>query len=135
MNHSLNNWIDCSCSRELGHAGEIIKKARKYRGLSQSELATRCNLSPKMISLVECGNRNISWDGFQRVLKGLHFSVTFYPNEMQPMPEELAPILDEAIPNLQDMLILLKKMREISIKKAKKTKSGSSAIYSKRKSK
>ena len=126
MDNSKYNSIDCLCPHKLGHTGDIIRTARKYRGLSQSSLATLCGLSPKMISLVECGNRNISWEAFQRVLKGLRFSVTFYPAEMQPMPEELVLILNDVIPNLRDLLKLLEKIEEASEKRPKRVQNASS---------
>jgi len=128
MNTSKYNLADCSCPHKLEHAGDIIRAARKYRRLSQSSLATLCGLSPKMISLVECGNRNISWKAFQRVLKGLRFSVTFYPIEMQPMPEELVSILNDVIPSIRELLKLLEKFEEATERRSKQIKSPLSVL-------
>lgn len=131
MDNSKYNSTDCSCPGKLGHAGDIIRAARKYRGLSQSRLATLCGLSPKMISLVECGNRNISWESFQRLLNSLHFSITFYPAEMQPMPEELVSILNDVIPSLRELLKLLETFEKASGKRPKQIKSVPSILCKK----
>ena len=51
--------------------GEIVRKHRKARFLTQEELAERADLAPKMISLIERFERNPSLNVADSVAKGL----------------------------------------------------------------
>ncbi|MGH7951989.1 MAG: helix-turn-helix domain-containing protein, partial [Limisphaerales bacterium] len=51
--------------------GEIVRKHRKARFLTQEELAERSDLAPKMISLIERFERNPSLNVADSIAKGL----------------------------------------------------------------
>lgn len=51
--------------------GEIVRKHRKARFLTQEELAERADLAPKMISLIERFERNPSLNVADSIAKGL----------------------------------------------------------------
>ena len=67
--------------------GNMIRAARKHRRLTQARLAEKSCLSAKMISLVERGQRNVSWITVSRILEALRFRVVFVPAESHSSSE------------------------------------------------
>ena len=112
MNTHKHNLEDYLCLDQIEHLGDMVRAARRHRGLSQSRLADLCDLSPKMISLVECGRRGISWCALQRILAGLNFSLTIYPSETNPSPQIPTLILNDVIPRLKELLEILEKVAD-----------------------
>ena len=51
--------------------GKRIKKLRNSQGISQEELAFRCNISKNYLSDVERGTRNVSLQAIEKIAKGL----------------------------------------------------------------
>jgi transcriptional regulator with XRE-family HTH domain len=113
MNAKKCHLEDYSYKDQLEHVGSTIQNARKYRKITQSQLANLSNLSPKMISMIECGNRGISLSALQRILTILKFSVAFYPTEMKLMPEDLGFMINELIPKLRELLTMLERIKGI----------------------
>jgi len=105
--HNLENYIYLD---QIEHVGDIVRAARRQRGLSQARLADICGLSPKMISLVECGRRGISWRALQRILAGLRFSLTVHPVETNPSCRISELILHDVIPKLKELVEMLEKI-------------------------
>ena len=120
INNNIVPKVNCSSSDKLKHVGEIIRAARKYRKVSQSHLANLCGLSPKMISLVECGQRCVSWDSLQRILNCLDFSFEIHPIEMNSS-DFSEFILNDILPRLREMLDIIEKAKN-SDKWTKKSK-------------
>lgn len=56
--------------------GEAVKKRRKKVGLSQEQLAERCNFDRTYISMIERGKRNPSFLNLLRLASGLGTSVS-----------------------------------------------------------
>jgi len=53
------------------HFGQIVRKHRKARFLTQEQLAEKSDLAPKMISLIERIQRNPSLNVADSIAKGL----------------------------------------------------------------
>jgi transcriptional regulator with XRE-family HTH domain len=62
-------------SPELRSLGTLLRKARRERGLSQAELAVRCELSQAQISYFEVGQRSPTLDQFFRIAKALEVPI------------------------------------------------------------
>ena len=110
MDNHKHNLKDYSCSDRLDHMGNMIKTARKYRRLTQSCLADLSGLSPKMISLIECGHRGVSLNALQRILLGLNFSLTIHPIEIEQHTHISELILKDIIPSLRELFEMLEKI-------------------------
>lgn len=52
--------------------GELIRKYRKMRGLTQSELAEKCGLTDSAIRNYELGNRTPGEDQVKEIASALH---------------------------------------------------------------
>ncbi|MBA8794990.1 UDP-N-acetylglucosamine 1-carboxyvinyltransferase [Friedmanniella endophytica] len=55
----------------LDHIGGLIRDARKHRGLTQIQLATRLGTSQSAVHRIEAGNQNISVDMVNRIARAL----------------------------------------------------------------
>jgi transcriptional regulator with XRE-family HTH domain len=62
-------------SAVLRHLGSYLTAARRQRGLSQAELAARCDLSQAQISYFELGRRRPTLDQLVRIAKALDVSL------------------------------------------------------------
>ena len=60
---------------ELGDLGSHLSRARLEQGLSQAELAARCELSQTQISYFELGRRRPTLDQLVRIAKALDYSI------------------------------------------------------------
>jgi XRE family transcriptional regulator, regulator of sulfur utilization len=70
--------------------GEIIKKLRKERKLSQIELADECKISRTYISEIESGKRNPTVDILERIGEGLHIPfpiISYLTLDINSLPE------------------------------------------------
>jgi len=79
------NWNNCSCksrpfdwhsegmlSKDFARRfGEVVRKHRKDKNLTQEKLAEKADLAPKMISLIERFERNPSLNVADSVAQGL----------------------------------------------------------------
>ena len=54
---------------------EKIRILRKARGLSQEELAEKCNLSTSYISYIETGKKKINFSQLEKISNELNFSI------------------------------------------------------------
>lgn len=66
----------------LSQFGEILRKKRFELGISQEELAFRCDFDRTYISLLERGKRNITFSNLVRLAKGLEVSVSELVNKI-----------------------------------------------------
>ena len=55
--------------------GQKIKQFRLTKGLSQEELAEKCNLSTSYISYIETGKKKINFSQLERISNELNFSI------------------------------------------------------------
>jgi transcriptional regulator with XRE-family HTH domain len=62
-------------STELPHLGSYLAAARLERGLSQAELAARCDLSQAQVSYFELGRRRPTLDQLVRIARSLDVSI------------------------------------------------------------
>ena len=54
--------------------GERIRNYRNREGLSQEQLAERCDLHPTYIGQLERGEKNATLESMERIVKGLNIS-------------------------------------------------------------
>lgn len=71
--------------------GKYIRKLRLIMGLSQDELAFRCGLTTPMISYIEKGDRNASFETLEKLAYGLGVTMS----ELLSYREDSIPIYDE----------------------------------------
>lgn len=55
--------------------GEVIKNCRKFRGVSQADLAKRAGITAVQISRYERGENNPTFDTVQYILEALGFKL------------------------------------------------------------
>lgn len=65
----MNNKEDKAARIKLAN---ILREAREKAGLTQVEVATKAGLSSNYYSMIERGQRNLSFDKLQRIMKILH---------------------------------------------------------------
>lgn len=75
--------------RNTGDLSPILKRLRKDKNWSQTELGQRIGLSQERISAIENHPENVTLDNLFTILMALevHFSVT----ELEPLPRGDAP--------------------------------------------
>lgn len=78
--------------------GERVAKIRKAAGLTQAELGERSNLSQRLISNIECGQREGTIDTLIKIAKALGVTVTELTGEADPESAEEQVIRDRATP-------------------------------------
>ena len=64
--------------------GQRVAKIRKAAGLTQAELGERSNLSQRLISNIECGQREGTIDTLIKTAKALDVTVTHLTGEADP---------------------------------------------------
>jgi transcriptional regulator with XRE-family HTH domain len=93
---------DAATYRKLG---ERLRQSRIHRRLTQVALAKKADLSPKYISMIERGQRNVSWEALCTILQALNFHIIFVPAESDvEVARKLVQILKVLAPGLQDLL-------------------------------
>jgi DNA-binding XRE family transcriptional regulator len=55
--------------------GQAIRELRRERGETQEELAARCEISPKTLSLIERGEANPTWATARDIAAALGISI------------------------------------------------------------
>lgn len=58
-------------NESLYRLGQLIRLKRENRGLTQTELASRCGVNRNYIGMLERGERNPSYLSLQKIAKGL----------------------------------------------------------------
>lgn len=66
---------------ELERFGKALKKKRLLAGLSQEELADKCDLDRTYISSIERGKRNLSLRNIYRLASALNIEVSDFFKE------------------------------------------------------
>jgi len=59
-------------SKEAIKLGKQLRKARNEAGLSQADVAEKAGISTNHYAVVERGEKNVSYELLQRILKVLH---------------------------------------------------------------
>ena len=78
--------------------GQRVAKIRKAAGLTQAELGERSNLSQRLISNIECGQREGTIDTLIKIAKALDVTVTHLTGEADPESAEEQVIRERATP-------------------------------------
>lgn len=60
--------------------GKKIKSFRKEKGMSQEQLAEKCDLSTSYISYIETGKKKINFSQLEKIAEILNFSIDINPN-------------------------------------------------------
>lgn len=97
--------------------GEIIRKIRKEKGLSQMQLAEKLDLSYQQIQKYEKGISNLSVERLKQIAKVLKVSInTFFPSEKMLVSDkgEVYGITPEE----KELLEFFRKIKDNDIKKA-----------------
>ena len=55
--------------------GARIKELRKYRGLSQEQLAEKVDVDPKYVSFIECGRSSPSLETMDSIARALNVEI------------------------------------------------------------
>lgn len=63
-------------SRPHPALGQAIRELRRNRGETQEELALRCEISPKTLSLIERGEANPTWATVRDIASALGTSIS-----------------------------------------------------------
>jgi len=78
-------------SRDFAKAfGEVVRRHRKARFLTQEELAERSDLAPKMISLIERFQRNPSLNVAHSIAQGLAVPLWRLIKDAEDLRSEIA---------------------------------------------
>ena len=97
--------------------GQRIQEVRKERGLSQTDLAERLNISPSHMSNIETGRTNFGLDIFKRITEVLQVSADYLLRSNVPAvtdiyADEIAEIISGCSPSeIEAMKNMLKKMK------------------------
>lgn len=106
--------------------GQRIQEVRKERGLSQTDLAERLNISLSHMSNIETGKTNFGVDIFKRITEVLQISADYLLRSNVPAvtdiyADEIAGLLSECSPSeVEAMKNMLKEMKNAfhNVKKA-----------------
>ena len=99
------------------HIGQIIKEARKARGLTQMDLSELIGVSYQQVQKYEKGSDNISVERLKQIAKAVNRPVTlFFPAAAESIAE--APAVYGKI--TEEEAKLLELYRRIKSRKAKK---------------
>ena len=67
----------------LTRYGQAVRKIRLERGISQEELADRCDLHRTYISDIELGKRNLSLENIERIAISLNKTLPEFFKEVE----------------------------------------------------
>lgn len=106
--------------QENRRIGQIIKEARKTRGMTQMKLSELIGVSYQQVQKYEKGSDNISVERLKQIAKAVSVPVTlFFPATVEIAAETPAAYIK--MPKLQkDEAALLQLYRRIKAKKVKK---------------
>ena len=100
-------------SREMIiHPGETLKEILTERGMSQQELAVRAGVSPKHISTILNGERNISVSFAKKLEYALNIEAEFWLNLQNAYDKEILEF-DELNSISEQELSIIKNLRDI----------------------
>ena len=63
--------------------GQTVRKVRLEQGISQEELADRCDLHRTYISDIELGKRNLSLENIERITVSLNKTLSEFFREVE----------------------------------------------------
>ncbi len=102
---------------ESRRIGQIIKEARKARGMTQMKLSELIGVSYQQVQKYEKGSDNISVERLKQIAKAVNVPVTlFFPTSAEAVAEAPAVYTKTA----KDEAALLELYRRIKSRKAKK---------------
>ncbi len=103
--------------QENRRIGQIIKEARKARGMTQMELSELISVSYQQVQKYEKGSDNISVERLKQIARAVNVPITlFFPASAEAVGEPSAAY--GKVP--EDETALLQLYRRIKSKKAKK---------------
>lgn len=71
--------------------GQALRKQRKKEGLSQEQLALRCNLDRTYVSILELGNSSPTFDTLLSLCRGLGIKLSQFATEIENQMGNIAP--------------------------------------------
>jgi transcriptional regulator with XRE-family HTH domain len=102
---------------ESRRIGQIIKEARKARGMTQMELSEQVGVSYQQVQKYERGSDNISVERLKQIAKAVNVPITlFFPGSAE-MAAEVPAVYGKTA---EDEAYLLELYRRIKTRKAKK---------------
>lgn len=63
-------------NENLYRLGQLIRLKRENRGLTQTELASKCGVNRNYVGMLERGERNPSYLSLQKIAKGLGIPIS-----------------------------------------------------------
>ena len=83
--------------------GEKIKRLRKYRGLTQEQLAEMIDIDPRNLSRIEVGSSFVKADTIEKLIKALNVtSEDLFTNEHIKTVDELLADIDSYLITVRD---------------------------------
>ncbi len=82
--------------------GEILRRTRLERGLSQSDLAEKARFQPSAISHFEAGRRSPSFENMKRIADALNVTIDFLLGR-QPDPQGAGPTAEQLFRSFEKM--------------------------------
>lgn len=76
MNNLMNDPLPFGLARSPQQLGQLIKRARLARGLSQSELAQQAGMHQPMVSTIERGHPGASLGGIFELIAVLDLEIS-----------------------------------------------------------
>ena len=75
---------------DMKHMGKIIQKARDARGITQTVLADKIDVSLRTIIAIENGKRNPTFDVLYKIIRELNIpaDLVFRPDDIPGTPEQ-----------------------------------------------
>jgi transcriptional regulator with XRE-family HTH domain len=111
MNNKIKTDSGSDSSRALLTLGQMCREARKYRAMTQNRLSSRINVSSKFISLLELGQRGVSFPTLARIMTVLQFNIVFMPAEFKPqVAKNLIKTLQPMLPHLREIVRILEQL-------------------------
>lgn len=95
--HELDGCLECKenykivfCERNKSNVGRKLKQLRTRAGLTQRELAERCNVTQSVVSRVEMSDPgNLILENLEQIAAGLHYQSVLLPVVLVPRVAKL----------------------------------------------
>lgn len=82
--------------------GDILRKERETRGLSQSELAQKAGFQPSAISHFESGRRSPSFDNLKKLADALSVTIDYLLGR-ETIPSSAGPLAEKLFRDFEQM--------------------------------